>query len=172
MRFLVAYGSRHGATADIAFFMAKRLRQRGHDVTVANAGVVGDVQGYQAAIIGSALYAGRWMKEARDVVFDHAEYLRTIPTWLFSSGPIGNEITVQDGQQPSCLADMEEAIHPRDHTIFGGRLEKDRLGWSERMMLLAIRAHDGDYRRWDAIAAWADSIAAAVPADTEADHTA
>jgi menaquinone-dependent protoporphyrinogen oxidase len=161
MRFLVAYGSRHGGTADIAFFIAKRLRQRGHDVTVAEAGVVTDVSGYDGAVVGSALYAGRWLKEPRDLVLDHASFFRTIPTWLFSSGPIGNEITRDDEQQPSCLPKLEVAIGPRGHTIFGGRLEKDRLGWSERMMLMAVRAHDGDYRRWDVIAAWADAVALA-----------
>ena len=169
MRFLVAYGSRHGATADIAFFIARRLRQRGHDVTVAEAGAVTTVHDYEAAIIGSALYAARWIKEAKDLVLDNADYWRTIPTWLFSSGPIGNEITVEDGQQPSCLPKMQAAIKPRGHVIFGGRLEKDRLTWSERMMLLAIRAHDGDYRRWDAIAGWADNIAAAAGLPT-VDH--
>lgn len=170
MQFLVAYGSRHGATADIAFFIARRLRQRGHDVTVADAGAVVSVEEYQAAVIGSALYAARWLKEARDLVFDNAGHLGTIPTWLFSSGPIGNEITVEEGQQPTCLPKMQAAIRPRGHVVFGGRLEKDRLNWSERMMLLAIRAHDGDYRRWDAIAGWADNIAAAAANHPTVDH--
>lgn len=170
MHFLVAYGSRHGATADIAFFIARRLRQRGHDVTVADAGAVKHVEGYDAVIVGSGLYGARWIKEARELVLGNATYLRTVPIWLFSSGPIGNEITFEDGQQPVGLPKMQEAVQPKGHVVFGGRLDKDRLSWAERMMLVAVRAHDGDYRRWDAIAGWADNIADAASRLPRVDH--
>ena len=40
-------------------------------------------------VLGSAVYAGRWLEPAREYAATHAGGLRTRPTWLFSSGPIG-----------------------------------------------------------------------------------
>ena len=51
------------------------------------------------------------------------------------------------------------AVAARDHRIFPGRLDRHRLGFAERALVFAFRAPDGDFRDWDAIAAWAGGIA-------------
>ncbi len=43
--------------------------------------------------------------------------------------------------------------------MFFGALSRDRLSFGERMIAKAVKAPQGDFRDWDAIAAWADSIA-------------
>lgn len=48
------------------------------------------VGGYDAVVLGSAVYVGRWLEPARELVDAHAEELAARPTWLFSSGPIGD----------------------------------------------------------------------------------
>jgi menaquinone-dependent protoporphyrinogen oxidase len=61
--------------------------------------------------------------------------------------------------------DLLAASGARGHRLFGGRVDKHRLGFAERAVLLAVRAQDGDYRDWDEIAAWAREIAQAVHAE-------
>lgn len=158
MNVLVAYASKHGATAEIACFIAQRLRQKGHDVTVAQAGAVGDVDEFDSALIGGSIYGGRWPRDARRFVLDHATALRGMPTWLFSSGPAGDLTT--DGLEPTCLPRLEAAISPIDHVTFNGRLEAARLSLGERLMMRATGAREGDFRNWGTIASWVETVAA------------
>ena len=48
---------------------------------------------------------------------------------------------------------------PRDQRIFFGALDHHKLSFAERMMAKAVRAPEGDFRDWEAIEAWAESIA-------------
>jgi menaquinone-dependent protoporphyrinogen oxidase len=159
MTVLVAYASKHGATEGIATFIAERLRGAGKDAQARRAEEVTDVGGVQALVLGSAVYAGNWMKEATELAHTHAPALAGVPVWLFSSGPLGEEI--KDGmEQIRQLPELTELLHPKDHRIFFGALDVEKLGFGERMIVKAVRAPDGDFRDWDAIGAWADGIAA------------
>lgn len=62
--YLVAYASKMGATREIAEAVGTELLAADHRVSVASAGNVGDVRGYDAVVLGSAVYAGRWRGEA------------------------------------------------------------------------------------------------------------
>jgi menaquinone-dependent protoporphyrinogen oxidase len=67
---------------------------------------------------------------------------------------------VQDEEeQPRQLEELRETLHPRGHEMFFGALVRDRLSFGERMIAKAVKAPEGDFRDWDAIAAWADAIA-------------
>ena len=43
---------------------------------------------YGAFALGSAVYFGGWLRDARRFLDDNREILAARPTWLFSSGPI------------------------------------------------------------------------------------
>ncbi len=43
--------------------------------------------------------------------------------------------------------------------MFFGALDREKLSFSERMIVKAVKAPDGDFRDWDAINGWADEIA-------------
>ena len=58
------------------------------------------------------------------------------------------------------LEELRETLNPRDHRIFFGALDKEKLGFGERMIAKAVKAPDGDFRDWDQIGAWAEGIAA------------
>jgi menaquinone-dependent protoporphyrinogen oxidase len=101
------------------------------------------------------------MKEATEFVDRHEHALATMPVWLFSSGPLGDHVTDAE-EQPRQLADIRRRIAPLDHRIFAGALDVAALGFGERMLVKAVKAPPGDFREWDAIAAWADEIAVAL----------
>lgn len=174
MRVLVAYASRHGATQGIAERITSRLRARGLTVELRPVRIVEDVDTYDAFVIGSGAYMGRWLKEATSFVRQHAITLAAKPNWLFSSGPVGTERVdakgrdVVEAAKPAEFAEFASTIRPCRMAVFYGAFDPDAPAaslaeWLGRpfMRLPAARAAmpKGDFRDWPAIDAWADSIA-------------
>lgn len=155
MTVLVAYSSKHGSTYDIAERIAEMLRQRGKDVEVHTVEAVKDAGAYEAAVIGSAVYYGRWMNAAWDFVRQNSASLAERPVWLFSSGPLGDHPAVD----PEHLAELREAVHAQDHRTFFGALDRNRLRLGERLVTKAVHAPYGDFRDWAEIDAWSSGIA-------------
>lgn len=155
---LVAYASKHGSTEGIAEHIARRLTERGLTVEVREAEKVVDLGVPDAVILGSAVYAGSWMKEASEFARRFVDTLSAVPVWLFSSGPLGEKVEDEE-EQPRQLAELRESVRPRGHEMFFGALDRAQLSFGERMIAKAVKAPEGDFRDWDAIAAWADAIA-------------
>jgi len=149
----------HGSTQGIAERIAEQLRQLGKEAEARPVEEVSDPGSYEAFVIGSAIYYGSWMKEATEWVHRNQAVLAERPVWLFSSGPLGTEVKDTE-PQPKEMAEFQQAIRPRDERIFFGALDHNRLSFAERMVLKAVRAPEGDFRDWQAIEAWAASIAA------------
>lgn len=157
MTVLVASQTQHGATREIADLIGAILAGRGVATDIRDVESVDDLAGYDAVVLGSAVYMGRWLKPAREFAERHAEELRARPTWLFSSGPVGDQ--PRAGAEPVKIDELIAAIEPRGHHIFGGRLERSRLGMFERTVAHIVRAPEGDYRDWGEIEDWAAEIA-------------
>jgi menaquinone-dependent protoporphyrinogen oxidase len=160
MRILVSAASRHGSTAEIATELGKALRADlpGAGVDVVPLNRIAGVDGYDAVVLGSAVYFGRWLDEARWQVGAQAEALRERPVWLFSSGPVGDPAV--PAEEPVDGAELAAAIGARDHVVFPGALHRELLGIREKLAVGVVHAADGDYRDWPAVRAWADKIAA------------
>jgi menaquinone-dependent protoporphyrinogen oxidase len=165
MRILVTAASRHGSTREIAAAIAEALVQRGHEAEACP--IEGAApEGYDAVVLGSAVYTGRWLKPARAFAERHAAELAARPVWLFSSGPLGPpEHLVPEGEAVDVAALME-TTRARGRRVFAGRLHKPDLGFGERAMVAAVHAPEGDFRDWAAIDAWAGEIASARAAPT------
>jgi len=162
MKILTAYASRHGSTREIAEAIAEELRSAGHDVTLQAAKETQSLAGYDAAVVGSAVYVGRWLGDAGDMVGQFKEQLKGLPVWLFSSGPLGED--PYPPGEPEGLPELVSELGARDHRVFVGRLAKSELGLGERLVVRAVKAPEGDFRDWEAIRNWARSIAASLAA--------
>jgi menaquinone-dependent protoporphyrinogen oxidase len=123
---LVSAASRHGATAEIARAIGQALSEQGLTVRVIPPGDVRSLDGYDAVIIGSAVYMGHWLDPAKDLVNRFHEALTNRPVWLFSSGPVGKpsgKLARSMDQDPADLPGVLQATHARDHRRWQARPE-------------------------------------------------
>jgi menaquinone-dependent protoporphyrinogen oxidase len=157
MRVLVSAASKYGATTEIAETIARTLGEHGLDAAVIPPEEVGSVEDFEAVILGSGVYAGHWLKPAKELIERSGAALSSRPVWLFSSGPIGDP--PKPTEDPVDVADLMEATKARGHRVFAGKLEKKRLSFGEKAIVVAFRAAEGDFRDWDEIGGWSSEIA-------------
>lgn len=166
MRVLVTAASRYGATAGIAEAIGRHLEDEHLDVEVVPIEEVGGLRRYNAVVLGSGVYAGRWLKPARRFADDHASELASKATWLFSSGPIGDPPKPED-EDAVRIGDIVESTGAREHRLFAGKLDKSRMTFADRAIVAAVRSPEGDFRDWEEIAEWAHEIAEALKTSTD-----
>jgi len=152
---LVAYATKMGSTKEIADRIGATIAAAGLDVTVLPAREVRDV-GYDAVVLGSALYARRWRPEAVRFLKRHRAALAGRPLWLFHSGPCG-----PDAATPQPTPAKVRRLTGVEAVSFGGRLEAATAqGFLARKMATGPTA--GDFRDWNQIQTWATGIATTV----------
>jgi menaquinone-dependent protoporphyrinogen oxidase len=159
---LVAYATKHGATAEIAEKIGQVLREVGLETDVLPADRAGDLTPYRAVVLGSAVYAGRWRKEATTFLEANETALAERPVWLFSSGPTGEGDALEllkGWRLPEAQQPMADRIQPRDIAVFHGALDTEKLNLAEKLIVKGVKAPVGDFRDWDAITSWAEAIA-------------
>lgn len=159
MKVLVSAASKHGATDEIACAIATVLAERGIDVDVRSPQAVIDPVGYDAIVLGSAIYAGRWLKPARSLAHRIGRAADR-PVWLFSSGPIGDP--PKPDEDPADADALSAATKAREHRVFEGKLDTRQLGLAERTIVRALKINDGDYRDFERVSEWAGEIADAL----------
>jgi menaquinone-dependent protoporphyrinogen oxidase len=157
---VVTAASKYGATGEVADAIAGVLRERGFDTAVIGPEDVSTIDEYDAVVLGSAVYAGHWLKPAKDLVHRLGDAFRSKPVWVFSSGPVGDPLKPEE--DPVDVGDLIEATNPREHRVFAGKIERKQLSFPERAIVMALRVPEGDFRDWSEIEAWATSIADAL----------
>jgi len=157
MNVLVAYATKNGSTASIARMIAEALDEQGLRAEARPAAEVADAGAYDAVILGSALYANRWLREARQFARHHQSELDARPVWLFSSGPLDASAGERDIPPVPGAARAATLLDAREHVTFGGRLEEGARGFIARMIVKQGRG--GDFRDMERIRAWARGIA-------------
>jgi menaquinone-dependent protoporphyrinogen oxidase len=162
VRVLLSTASRYGATAEIGEAIGRALSAHAIDVTVESPARVSSLDGYDAFVLGSAVYMGRWLDDAKALVQRVSEARGPRPVWLFSSGPVGDparKLVQQMGVDRAELAKLVEATGAREHKLFAGTLERHRLNRRQRAALLVMRGMEGDFRDWQEIARWSEHVA-------------
>jgi len=162
---LVAYATKYDATAEIAEKIGEVLRQAGLRTDVLEVDDVDDLSSYRAVVLGSAVYIGKWRKEAVRFLKANEKTLAERPVWLFSSGPAGegDPVELLDGWRfPEEQQDIADRIQPRDIAVFHGMLDVRKLNPVEKWMIKNVKSPVGDFRDWEAITAWATAIADAL----------
>ena len=159
-RALVTYATKHGGTADIGEAVADGLRTVGVEVDARDAIDVKDVAGFDAVVVGSALYMNKWQSAAIDVL-KRLESCPGVAVWMFSSGPTGGdaksdakaaEVLAAQPPAPGDAGKLATRLGVRGHVTFGGRIDESMTSFLERWM------PRGDWRDMDAARAWGAAI--------------
>jgi menaquinone-dependent protoporphyrinogen oxidase len=159
---LVAYATKYGATAEIAGKIGLVLQEAGLDTDVLAVKSVKDLSPYKAVVLGSAVYIGKWRKDASAFLKANEAALAEKPVWFFSSGPTGKgtpDDLLKGWRFPKTLQPVADRIQPRGMAIFHGDVNSEKLSGVEKWMVKNVKAQTGDYRDWGAIVSWATSIA-------------
>jgi menaquinone-dependent protoporphyrinogen oxidase len=157
MRILVTTASKHGSTDEIGARIGSVLGARGHRVELRKTCDVGSIEPYDVVILGSALYAGRWQRDAKALVERQRADLSPRPVWLFSSGPVGDPSKPKD--DPIDVVAVQREVGALDHHVFSGKIDTTTLSLPERAVVKALHVEAGDYRDWCDVERWAGSIA-------------
>ena len=158
-RTLVAYGSRHGSTKEVATAIAASLRAAGHDVDLlsAEAAVVAGPDGYDSVVVGGSLYMGRWHPDACRFIRRHHAALSRLPLAVFALGPRtldAEDVASSRKQLDSALRRLK--AKPQLVAIFGGAVDPTKLHFPLNRM------PQSDARDWQAIDAWSEEVGAMI----------
>jgi len=157
-RILVAYATHAGSTLEIAAEIGKTLGAQGYSVDVRPIQAKPQVDNYQAVLLGSAIHHGQWLPEAEDFIKSKQQALNNMPVALFCVHiqNIGEDETSQQNRL-AYLNEIRPYLRPVAEGYFAGKF--DRRGASLLLPgLLARLVPKLDFRKWDKIRAWADSL--------------
>ncbi|NUS42686.1 MAG: flavodoxin [Mycobacteriaceae bacterium] len=170
---LVVYASASGSTAEIAEFLAEQLRARGLHVRTAMAADAPDAALFEVAVLGSAVHNGELLPELNTYIERNREALRHRPVWLFSvgmgpamRGPIGRRLK---RMVPPQIARVRDDVAALEYRPLAGVYHAP-TSLRMRLLLRLIGTPYGDLREWDAVSAWAETIAAGVDIALEPAH--
>ncbi len=140
--------------------IAETLEHEGLEVELLPPGKALRAYGFDAVIVGGALYANRWHKDARRFVRRRERDLRRVPVWFFSSGPLDASADHANIPPPRSVEILMERVGAQAHVTFGGRLEKDARGFPASAM---AKTRAGDFRNEPRVRDWAREIARVLP---------
>ena len=149
-RILVAFGSKHGSTAEVATAIADRLGADGHGVDLFPVDIAPGPEGYDGVVLGGSIYMGRWHEDARKYLLRHRGELSGSRLAVFALGPktmADVDVAASLTQLCGALAKTPE-LTPVLVEVFGGVVRPDRLHFPLSRMVAS------DARDWPAIDAW------------------
>jgi len=159
MEVLVTYASKMGSTQEIAEAIGRELETCGMQVTVAPCAENVSPKEFDGVIIGGAIYTRRWVKSATKYLKRHKDSLDRHRTWLFHSGPCGEEAREEQVRAPKAVERVIGSIGLSAPVTFGGRLDQAHAIGPVSRWMAADGPLSGDFRDWDRIRAWASDIA-------------
>lgn len=158
---LVVYDSYMGGTAGIARVITDELIRAGLEVDLRPAGEVDSVRGYDAVILGSAIYYGRWRHDALHLLRHRQSELSKRQVWLFQSG-LSVTTPGADDPTPTEVGALAHAIHAKGPVTFGGRLTRQTARGILPRLMARRSTGVGDFRDLEHVATWAHSVALAL----------
>ncbi len=90
MNVLIAYSSKYGSTKEIAENVCKILQTFGLDVNIEKASASLKMDNYDAIILGSGVYIGKWLPGMENLLKKRFSLLQEKKVWIFSDGPTSN----------------------------------------------------------------------------------
>jgi menaquinone-dependent protoporphyrinogen oxidase len=158
---LVVYGTKTGCTEGIAEQIGTTLSEIGAHVDVLAASDKPDPAGYDAVVVGSGVRVGNWHSAVSKWVDDNAEALRGVPVAFFT-GCLTMAIGPEKSDEVRAYTDgllASTGLNPVGYGLFAGMNEPKKFSVAERLVMKVMKAPQGDFRDFDAIADWTRATA-------------
>ncbi len=159
---LVAYASKYGSTGGVADAIGKELCNGGAAVDVCMVKNIGDLTPYRGAVVGSAIYMGKWLPEAVDFLERNRGVLGEIAVAYFVVCMTMGQPTEENRRKVLAYLDpvlkKVPQVKPVEIGTFAGALNYSKLSMPFKVIMKVKGAPEGDFRQWDVIRAWATRL--------------
>jgi menaquinone-dependent protoporphyrinogen oxidase len=161
-RVLVAYATRFGSTREVASAIAHELNTSGFDAQAVEVTSGLSPDDYDAFVIGSPMYGGKWVSNAAMFAAVMSERMNGKPVALFSMGTLGvkhPEIGESEHKEfVQSLSEVAPVLNVVSDAVFNGYFERANLPWYLRIIDRFVPTPQGDHRDWAAIQAWTKAL--------------
>jgi menaquinone-dependent protoporphyrinogen oxidase len=176
---LLLYGTSEGQTEKIAHHVAGVLTGRGHAVELVHGRdrpASLDPADYDAVVVGDSVHVGRHHDYVRSFVADNVDALNAVPSAFYQVSLSAASDREESVAEAEAIAEgLLEATGwtPDRVASFAGALVYSQYGLVKRFMLRRIARKEGgdtdtsrdyEYTDWDEVTAFAEAVAAALPA--------
>lgn len=156
---LVTYSSRYGSTEAIAQRIGDTLTRQGVTADVLPITDVKSLAEYDAYVLGGAIYSGQWPTDLVEFINFHETTLREKPSALFVVAIRLRDDSEEMRQSVLGIIDTYRVmLNPGTIGLFAGMVDYDKLSPIVRLQAETKRLPEGDFRNWEAIDEWANTL--------------
>lgn len=156
---LVTYGTRAGSTMEIALAISLELEKRGFTVDICPISRVTDLSDYSHVIIGSAIRMSAPLPEVTQFIEEHRSEFHGIPLAFFAVylSNNGDDETSRTARL-AYLDPIRQILRIQHEAFFTGVFDPAKVSFAEGLMGKMMQSPVGDFRDWEAISSWGQSI--------------
>ena len=160
---LIAYATRYGTTKEIAEEIQGVLAEDDIESDLINVMEIRTIDAYDAVILGSPVYMGKMLIEARDFCQKYMPFFAGKWVAIFVDGisccPPGEK---SEQVLFAAIDDMKDCVIPAAKMAFCGSLDPSVLTEADAQIANMVHPPVGDFRDHEAIRAWAREVASAI----------
>ncbi|MFN8530266.1 MAG: flavodoxin domain-containing protein [Anaerolineae bacterium] len=158
----IAYATRAGSTREVAHYIGNIFLQHGKRVDVLDVKAVKHPEQYAALVLGTNIRAGQVMPEILRFAQHNAAWMVSLPKAYFVvCGTLRTDTPDTRAIVEAYLEPLVRISPPLSKGLFAGRIDPQTMDLPWRLILKSITEGSmtpGDFRRWDLIRAWAESV--------------
>jgi menaquinone-dependent protoporphyrinogen oxidase len=156
---LVAYATRAGSTMEIARAIALELEKRGFTVDICPIKRVVDMKDYSHVVIGSTIRMSSPLPEVTQFIEEHSTEFHGIPLAFFAV--YLSNMENDEGNRKARLSYLDpirKLLRLQHEAFFTGVYDPAKLSRIESLTGKTMQSPVGDFRDWEAISDWGQSI--------------
>ncbi len=158
-RILITYATKCGSTNEIAEEIGKDLRKSGQEVDVFPINGIGNLEHYKGVVIGTGIRIGKIYPEVIDFVKKHKDQLKKVKVAYFLDCLTMSVVSEKSrAVAESYIKPLRLIVPPIAVGLFAGKVDFKKVPAIARLALKVMRVREGDYRKWDEIRRWAESL--------------